>query len=94
MLDYFAIHLQHPVLLIILALAWLPVLLWLARWFFGDFESFLEETGFSERDGIWSVLLGFGQVGGSFWLKVIGCFGAYAILVGLSYHTIAALLYG
>ena len=74
---------DHPVVLVVVALLCSPLLLPLARWFFDDFETFLSELGYRDQDDFWWQLI----AGSSplLWMKVVGFVGTFAIVVGSGY---------
>jgi hypothetical protein len=74
---------DHPVVLVVVALLCSPLLLPLARWFFDDLETFLGELGYREQDDIWWQLIRGSS--GMLRIKVVGFVGTFAIVVGMVY---------
>jgi hypothetical protein len=74
---------DHPVVLVVVALLCSPLLLPLARWFFDDLETFLSELGYRDQDDFWWQLIQGSS--GMLWIKVAGFVGTFAIVVGMGY---------
>lgn len=92
MSAYWPVRIEHPVPLIVVAILCSPLLLWLARWYFEDFNSFLEEAGYRKRDDLWWQLMRFGRTHVLFDYKIIGLLGIYGIVVALAYHSLSQFL--
>jgi hypothetical protein len=84
---------DHPIILAVLTIACLPALWPLARFFFDDLESFLDEAGLSREHDRWLWILGFPRYGLHLHSKIIGFVGFFVILVGLSYLSIIWLIF-
>jgi hypothetical protein len=81
------IYFDHPALLLIAALVCSPALIPLSKFFFDDWETFLEELGYRERDDIWWKLIRIDMHSSFFFLKILFLLTCFGILVGLSYVT-------
>lgn len=84
---------EHPLLLIIALIACAPALFPLARFFFTDLESFLDETGLSTSWGRWMWLLGAVPRHPQLSWKLTGFIGTFGILVWAVYATAARMLF-
>jgi hypothetical protein len=95
MLDSVSSHIDHPLLLAVIALACSMLLPALARWFFGDMETFLADMGIEDHavDDVWWKLIRFSPYSYWLWMKIVGFVGIYGIIVGLSYASTVKLVY-
>jgi hypothetical protein len=87
------ISLNHPFTLVVIALFSIPALIPLARFFFDDLETFLNDLGYRADDDTWWKIIRLSQYNIEFILKLIALVGCYVILVGLTYSTAVSILY-
>jgi hypothetical protein len=80
-------NIEHPVILLITALVCSPALIPLAKFFVDDWETFLEELGYRERDDIWWKMIRIEMHSSVFFLKILLMLTCFGILVGLTYAT-------
>jgi len=85
------IDVEHPVLLVVIAAACSPILLFSARWYWDDLEAFLEELGYRSEDDIWWKLIRTSMPSAFIWIKIVGFIGGYAIVVGGFYLSLSRL---
>ena len=84
---------EHPLTLVVVAVACSPVLLPLARFFFDDLETFKSEAGLDYDHNRLLWLLGWPRVSLQLKVKVVGFVGVFASLVMAVYLAICRLLY-
>ena len=81
------LNIQHPAILLIAALVCSPALIPLAKFFFDDWATFLEELGYRESDDIWWKMIRIDMHSSVFFLKILLMLACFGILVGLTYTT-------
>ena len=80
-------NIEHPVILLLITLVCSPALIPLAKFFFDDWETFLEEFGYRERDDIWWKILRIDMNSRMVFFKILFMLTCFGILVGLTYTT-------
>lgn len=82
---------QHPHFLVIAMLVCIPLLFPLARFFFGDFESFKEDIGLGNDSDRSLWRLGFLPADPISYFKIIGFFGIYTGAVAVVYQLLTKI---
>jgi hypothetical protein len=80
-------NIEHPTILFFLVLVCSPTLIPLFRFFFDDWESFLEEIGYREGDDIWWKMIRIDMHSRTAFLRILLMLACFGILVGLTYTT-------
>ena len=80
-------NIQHPVILLLATLLCSPALIPVFKFFFDDWETFIEDLGYRESDDIWWKLIRIDMHSSGFFLKLLLMIACFCIFVGLTYST-------
>ena len=78
---------EHPLLLLFTTLVCSPALIPLFKFFFDDWETFLEELGYRESDDIWWKMLRIDWHSSRLLLQILLMLACFGIPVSLAYTT-------